>query len=43
MYDGASKLYNELLGIYLDEYKEFVDAKIEKIDPKYDPINLTRD
>ena len=33
VYDKASELYNDFLGIYFDEY----DDKIEK---KYDPTNL---
>ena len=43
VYDVASQWYNELLGIYLEEYEELSDPKIEKIDPKYDPNNLTFD
>ena len=36
-------MFNELLEIYLYEYKECSDTKIEKIDPKHNPINLTLD
>lgn len=44
MYDAALQLYNKLLGICLDEYEEFSDAEIkEKMDFKYNPINLTLD
>ena len=43
MYGIASKLFNELLGIYLDEYKKVSDDKIEKMYPKYDPTNSTLD
>ena len=31
------------MGIYLDKYKEYSDAKTDKMDPKYDHINLTLD
>ena len=36
----ASKLYNEMLGIYCDEYEEFSDAKIKKMGSKHEPTNL---
>ena len=41
--DVASKFYNELLGIYLNECEWFSDAKMEKMKRKYDSINLTLD
>ena len=41
--DVASKFYNELLGIYLNECEWFSDAKMEKMKRKHDPINLTLD
>ena len=40
MYDNASKLYNEYLEIYFDEYKALSDAQKRKLGNKYDPINL---
>ena len=43
VYDAALKLYNKLLGICLDEYEKFPDAKIKNMDFKYNPINLTHD
>ena len=43
MYDTASELYNKLLGIYFDEYIDLLDAKRSKMDPKFDPTNLTQD
>lgn len=39
-YDTASKLYNELLEIYFDEYYGFSGAKRKKINSKYDPDNV---
>ena len=39
MYDDASKLYNEYLGIYFDEYKSLSDAQKRELGNKYDPIN----
>ena len=38
MLNTASELYNDLLGIYFDEYYELSDAK--KIESKYDPDKL---
>ena len=38
MYDNASKLYNEYLEIYFDEYKALSDAQKRKLGNKYDPI-----
>ena len=44
VYDTASKLHNELLGICLDKYEEFSDALMKKkISFKYDPINSMLD
>ena len=43
MYDTVSKLYNEVLGTYFDEWYDLSDAKRSKVDYKYDPINLTPD
>ena len=40
MSDTASELYNKLLETYFDEYKELSGAKINKMDPKYDPESL---
>ena len=39
MYDDASKLYNEYLGIYFDEYKSLSDAQKRELGNKYDLIN----
>ena len=36
----ASELYNKLLETYFDEYNELSGAKINKMDPKYDPESL---
>ena len=43
MYDTASELYNDLFETYFDEYNDLSDAKRSKIDPNYDPANLTLD
>ena len=43
VYDLSSKSYNELLGIYLDEYEKCSDVKVKTTDPRYDSINLTLD
>ena len=40
MYNTASELYNDLLGIYFDEYYELSDAKRNKMKYKYDPKKL---
>ena len=40
MSDTASELYNKLLETYFDEYNELSGAKINKMDPKYDPESL---
>ena len=32
--------YNDLIGIYFDEYYELPDAKRRKIESKYDPDKL---
>ena len=40
MYNTASQLYNNLLGIYLDKYYELSDAKRNKMKHKYDPKKL---
>ena len=40
MCDTGSQLYNELLEIYFDKYNELNDAKINKMDTKYDSNNL---
>ena len=40
MYDTASKLYNDFLGIYFDEYSELPDAKRNEMESKYDLNNL---
>ena len=39
----ASELHKELLEIYLDEFIDFSDAKRNKTNLKYDPMNLTLD
>ena len=39
VYDDASKLYNEYLGIYFDEYKSLSDVQKRELGNKYDPIN----
>ena len=41
MSDKASKLYDKLLETYFGEYYDLLDAKRSKMDPKYDPANLT--
>ena len=43
MYDTVSEFYNDLLEIYFDEYNYLLDTKWSKLDPKYDPTNLTFD
>ena len=40
MYDTASELYNDFLGICFDEYNELPGGKRNKTEPKYDPNNL---
>ena len=40
VFNAASELYNDLLGIYFDEYYELPNAKKEKIESKYDPTEL---
>ena len=40
MSDTASELYNKLLETYFDEYNELSGAKINKMDPKYEPESL---
>ena len=40
VYDTASELYNDFLGIYFDEYNKLPDATENKMEPKYDPDNL---
>ena len=40
MYDKASDLYNNLLGIYCDEYYELSDAKRNEMKHKYDSKKL---
>ena len=39
----ASELHNELLEIYLDKFIDFSDAKRNKMNLKYDPMNFTLD
>ena len=41
--DGAFKLYNELIEIYIDVSEDFSCDKINKTDFKYNPINLAFD
>lgn len=43
VYDAASKLYNELLEFYLDEYYDFPNARKSRMDRKCGPINLLLD
>ena len=43
MRDKTSKLYNEFLGIYFDEYNYLPDAKRTNTGLKYDPTNLILD
>ena len=43
MRDKTSKLYNEFLGIYFDEYNYLPDAKRTNMGRKYDPTNLILD
>ena len=38
--DTVSKSYNEMIGVYFDEYQEFSNPKIKKMDPKYEATNL---
>ena len=40
MYNTASELYTDLLGIYFDENYELLDAKENKMKHKYDPKKL---
>ena len=40
---ASSELYNDLLETYFDEYYDLWDEKGSKIDPKYNPTNLTLD
>ena len=40
MYDKASELYNDSVGIYFHECNEFSNAKRKKLEPEYDPVNL---
>ena len=40
MYNAASELYNNLLKIYFDEYYELPDAKRNKMERNYNPIDL---
>ena len=40
MYDTASELYNDFLGIYFDEYSELPDTKRNEMESKYDLNNL---
>ena len=39
----ASELHNELLEIYLDKFIDFSNAKRNKMNLKYDPMNFTLD
>lgn len=41
--DGAFKLYNELIEIYIDVSEDFSCDKINKTDFKCNPINLAFD
>ena len=43
LYDTASELSNELLGIYFDKCYDLFDATRSKIDSKYNSINLRLD
>ena len=43
MRDKTSKLYNDFLGIYFDEYNYLPDAKRTNMGLKYDPTNLILD
>ena len=43
MYDKASELCNDFLGIYYHKYYELSDDKRNKIEPKYDPKHLFLD
>ena len=40
MYNTVSELYDDLLGIYFDEYNDLKVAKWKKINSEYDPIYL---
>ena len=40
VYNTASELYSDLLGIYIDEYYELSDAKRNKMKDKYGPEKL---
>ena len=40
VYDNASDLYNDFLGIYFNEYNEILDAKRNKMKHKYEPKKL---
>ena len=41
VYDAAFELYNQLLRIYLSKCNDISDARVSKMDPKYDLLNLT--
>ena len=43
VYNTASELYNDLLETYFDVYYDLWDAKRSRMDPQYDPANLTLD
>ena len=40
MYDNASKMHNEYLETYFDQYMALLDDKKRKLGNKYDPVNL---
>ena len=43
MYNTASEWYSDLLETYFDGFYVLLDARRSKIDPKWDPANLTFD
>ena len=40
IYDKASDLCYDFVEIYFDEYKELLNAKRNKMQPKYDTVSL---
>ena len=39
VYNTASKLYNEMLGIYFDKYFDFPEVSRKQMDIKYNLVN----
>ena len=40
VFDDASKMYNEYLETYFDQYMALSDNKKSKLGNRYDPVNL---